>query len=45
MPKRLKEWLEIEESWNDILNFPHCVGALDGKHIVLQSQLTVDMWI
>lgn len=23
---------EFEEKWN----FPHCIGAMDGKHVVLQ---------
>lgn len=39
MPTNSEEWLEIEQSWNEIWNFPHCVGALDGKHIVLQSPI------
>jgi len=39
MPTSSEEWLEIEQSWNEIWNFPHCVGALDGKHIVLQSPI------
>jgi len=39
MPTSSEEWLEIEQSWNEIWNFPYCVGALDGKHLVLQSPI------
>jgi hypothetical protein len=35
-PSSLDEWLEIENEFNKVLNFPHCVGALDGKHVVVQ---------
>ena len=35
-PKR-DDWIRIEKGFNNRWNFPNCVGALDGKHIVLQS--------
>ncbi|XP_018575037.1 protein ALP1-like [Anoplophora glabripennis] len=32
-----KEWLEIAEDYESIWHFPHCIGAIDGKHIVMQA--------
>ena len=29
-------WLEVAKDFNDNWNFPHCLGAIDGKHVVLQ---------
>lgn len=29
-----QEWLEVENGFKD--NFPHALGAMDGKHIVIQ---------
>lgn len=34
MPSSAQEWLDIERGFRT--KFPHCVGAIDGKHIVLQ---------
>lgn len=34
MPDNEQQWLEVENGFND--NFPHAVGAMDGKHIVVQ---------
>lgn len=34
MPKPTREnWLEIAHGFFRNANFPHCVGAIDGKHI------------
>lgn len=34
LPKPSKEqWLTIAEKFNTNANFPHCIGAVDGKHI------------
>lgn len=33
MPSTAKEWLAIEKGFK---KFPHCVGAIDGKHVVMQ---------
>lgn len=35
MPSNPESWLEVEEGFRK--NFPRCVGAIDGKHIVIQS--------
>lgn len=36
-PKYSKEmWQDVEEMFYNTTNFPNCIGALDGKHIVIQ---------
>ena len=38
MPPPTKEdWIQIEERFCTRWNFPNCIGALDGKHIVIQA--------
>lgn len=37
MPRTSQEWLQIAQEYDEKWNFPHCVGALDGKHILIQS--------
>lgn len=39
IPSSEEEWLKISEDFDNYWHFPHCIGALDGKHIVLQSPL------
>ena len=31
------EWLGVSRQFQQILNFPNCVGAIDEKHIVIQA--------
>lgn len=33
----LENWLEIEKGFSEKWNFPHCLGAIDGKHIAIQA--------
>jgi hypothetical protein len=33
------EWIEIANEFGNIWNFPHCVGAVDGKHVLLQAPI------
>jgi hypothetical protein len=35
-PKSPQEWLVISKEFEDIWNMPHCIGAIDGKHTVVQ---------
>jgi len=37
MPKTQEEWLNVEKKYEDVWNFPHCIGAVDGKHVQLQA--------
>ena len=32
-----EEWKEISQSFENKWNFPHVIGTLDGKHIVMQA--------
>jgi hypothetical protein len=37
LPLTTEEWLKCSENFYKQWNFSHCVGALDGKHIVIQA--------
>ena len=37
MPTTEEEWLHIAANFEQKWNFPHCIGAVDGKHVVLRS--------
>lgn len=39
MPSTPDEWEKIAEKFEEIWNFPHCIGAIDGKHITLQAPM------
>jgi len=36
-PDSMHKWLQVAEEYENLWNFHHCVGALDGKHIELQA--------
>ncbi|XP_014281041.1 putative nuclease HARBI1 isoform X2 [Halyomorpha halys] len=36
VPETVSEWNDIQKGFNDLWNFPHCVGCIEGKHILLQ---------
>ena len=36
-PKTKAEWKSIEYEFQAKWNFPHCIGAIDGKHVVMQA--------
>lgn len=35
MPSTPAEWKAVAQGYQDLWQFPHCVGALDGKHVAL----------
>lgn len=37
MPSSKNEWLNVAAKFESRWNFPHCLGALDGKHVVIQA--------
>lgn len=38
MPTPTKEmWMKIATNFYEMWNFPNCIGAIDGKHIVIQA--------
>lgn len=42
LPPQLLEddWRSIAEDFEDIWDFPHCIGAIDGKHVTIQVSYT-----
>lgn len=36
-PSQESEWLEVATGFNDKWNFPNCIGAVDGKHVVMNA--------
>lgn len=38
-PSLPEEWKEISEEFLNLWNFPHCIGAIDGKHIAIQCPI------
>ena len=39
VPQTAEEWKVVASHFNEKWNFPHCVGAVDGKHIVIKSPI------
>lgn len=37
MPSSEDEWEKIACKYNELWNFPHCIGAIDGKHVVMNA--------
>ena len=37
IPSSEKEWLEISEKFEKRWNYPHALGAIDGKHITIKK--------
>lgn len=35
VPSSAADWEAIEKKFNDLWNFPNCIGAIDGKHVVM----------
>lgn len=39
MPSSTEEWLQISNEFEEKWNFPHIIGAIDGKHISIQAPI------
>lgn len=39
VPSCEAEWVGISKQFEQIWNFPNCIGAIDGKHIVIQAPI------
>ncbi|CAH1979631.1 unnamed protein product [Acanthoscelides obtectus] len=39
VPSSTEEWKEISKRFEEVWNFPHCVGSIDGKHVLLQAPM------
>ena len=37
MPSTEEEWLAVSREYEQMWNFPNCIGAIDGKHVVIQA--------
>ena len=35
-PSNTEDWIHIAEKYEEECNFPHCLGAIDGKHIMIE---------
>ena len=31
------QWKKVARGFEEKWNFPHCIGAIDGKHVVIQA--------
>ncbi|KAG5872392.1 hypothetical protein JTB14_005344 [Gonioctena quinquepunctata] len=38
VPNTSAEWLEVARNFEETWNMPNCLGALDGKHILIKAQ-------
>lgn len=36
-PQEEAEWIKIADEYNNMWNFPNCIGAIDGKHCRIQA--------
>ncbi|XP_050676764.1 uncharacterized protein LOC126973480 [Leptidea sinapis] len=39
IPSTEEEWLAISKEFENKWNFPHAIGAMDGKHVMLQAPI------
>ena len=36
-PQKESDWKKVADDFDKKWNFPHCLGAIDGKHVVMQA--------
>lgn len=39
MPNNPEDWARHAKKFKEVWNFPHCLGAIDGKHVMLQAPI------
>lgn len=39
MPTSEEEWMKIAMEYDKKWNFPHCLGSMDGKHVMIQAPI------
>ncbi|KAB0805427.1 hypothetical protein PPYR_02397 [Photinus pyralis] len=39
-PNTPEEWNKIADDFNNLWQFPHCIGALDGRHITFRAPIS-----
>lgn len=39
MPSSAEEWKKVAKQFQNIWNFDHCIGSMDGKHITIQAPI------
>jgi hypothetical protein len=42
-PSTEDEWRGSSAQFSQIWNFPNCIGAIDGKHVVIQTPVELDI--
>ena len=41
-PTSVDDWKKISTDFNELWNMPHCLGALDGKHVGIRKPASSD---
>ena len=36
-PENEEQWKKISQDFDDMWQFPHVIGAIDGKHVVIEA--------
>lgn len=39
MPSTAEEWLQVAQNYEAQWNYPYCIGAIDGKHCIIQAPI------
>lgn len=39
MPNTPQEWLQCSKEFDELWNYPHCLAAMDGKHVMIQAPM------
>lgn len=40
-PSLPDDWEDIAEEFMQLWNFPHCIGAIDGKHVAIECPVNI----